>query len=76
VADERARGISDRGGERTDRAGPTPEGKRTATGVRGGPSHSIKIGRREGSEAGPKGFEPFDQDQTGEIRPERMSGCK
>jgi hypothetical protein len=37
--------VSDRGGERTDRAGPAPEGKRTATGVRGGLSHSIKIGQ-------------------------------
>jgi hypothetical protein len=26
--------VSDKGGERTDRAGPAPEGKRTAAGVR------------------------------------------
>jgi hypothetical protein len=40
------------GGGRTDRAGPASEGKRTATGVRGGPNRSIKIGRgvRRGSE--------------------------
>jgi hypothetical protein len=50
VADKRARGVSGRGGDRTDRAGPAPEGKRTATGVRGGPNSSIKIGQREGSE--------------------------
>jgi hypothetical protein len=47
--------VSDRGGERTDRAGPAPGGKRMATGVRGGqrgsegvqrgPNRSIKIGR-------------------------------
>jgi hypothetical protein len=36
--------VSDRGGERVDRAGPALEGKRTAAGVRGGPSRSIKIG--------------------------------
>jgi hypothetical protein len=53
--------VSDRGGERADRAGLAPEGKQTATGVRGGPSRSIKIGRegvRRGSErvrAGPRG---------------------
>jgi hypothetical protein len=60
--------VSDRGGERTDRAGPAPEGRRTATGVRGGPSRSIKIRRGVGSES-------FDQDQTGKIRPGRISGC-
>jgi hypothetical protein len=42
------RGLSDRGGERTNRAGPALEGKRTATGVRGGPSRSIKIRRGGG----------------------------
>jgi hypothetical protein len=53
--------VSDRGGECADRAGPAPEGKRTATRVRGGPSRSIKIGRggvRRGSErvrVGPRG---------------------
>jgi hypothetical protein len=62
--------VSDRGEERADRAGPAPEGKRTAAGVRGGPSCSIKI--RLG---GLRGSEPFDQDRTGEIRPGRMSGC-
>jgi hypothetical protein len=36
--------------------GPAPEGKQTATGVRGGPSLSIKIERR-GSEGGPNGSE-------------------
>jgi hypothetical protein len=36
--------VSDRGGEHADRAGPAPEGKRTATGVRGGLSRLIKIG--------------------------------
>jgi hypothetical protein len=79
VADKRARGVSDRGGEHTDRAGPAPEGKRTATGVRGGPNRSIKIGRREGSEGvqrGPKGSEPFDQDRTGEIRPGKQTCAK
>jgi hypothetical protein len=45
-------GVSDRGGERTDRAGPVPEGKRMATGVRGGPSRSIKIGRGESDREG------------------------
>jgi hypothetical protein len=30
--------VSDRGGERADRAGPASEGKRTAAGVRGGPT--------------------------------------
>jgi hypothetical protein len=34
-----------RGRERADRAGPAPEGKWTATGVRGDPNHSITIGR-------------------------------
>jgi hypothetical protein len=38
-------GVSDRGGERADQAGLALEGKRTATGVRGGPSRSIKIGQ-------------------------------
>jgi hypothetical protein len=46
--------VSNRGGERADRAGPAPEGKRTAIGVRGHPCRSIKIGRR-GSEGGPRG---------------------
>jgi hypothetical protein len=43
-ADRRDRGVSNRGGECTDQAGLALEGKRTATGVRGGPSRSIKIG--------------------------------
>jgi hypothetical protein len=47
--------VSDRGGQRADRAGPAPEGKRTAAGVRGGPSRSIKIGR--GVRGGPMGSE-------------------
>jgi hypothetical protein len=50
--------VSDRGGECADRAGPAPEGKRTTTGVRGGPSRSIKIGQggvRGGPKGGPKG---------------------
>jgi hypothetical protein len=38
--------VSDRGGERADRAGPVPQGK--MDGYRG-----------------PRGFEPFDRDQTG-----------
>jgi hypothetical protein len=64
--------VSDRGDERTDRAGPAQERKWTATGVRGGPSHSIKIGLgrvRRGSkqvQAGLRGSKPFDQDRTGE----------
>jgi hypothetical protein len=44
--------VSDRGGERADRASPVPEGKRTAAGVRGGPSHSIKIGRGKSDREG------------------------
>jgi hypothetical protein len=40
------------------------EGERTAAGVRGGPSRSIKI-PREGVRGG---SEPLDQDRTGEIR--------
>jgi hypothetical protein len=59
------------GRERADRAGPAPEGERTATGVRGGLRRSIEIGwggvRR--------GSEPFDQDRTEGIRPGRVSGC-
>jgi hypothetical protein len=62
--------VSDRGGERADRAGLATEGKRTAAGVRGDASRSIKIGRGD-----PRGSEPFDPDRTGEIRPGRMSGC-
>jgi hypothetical protein len=45
--------VSAQGGERADRAGPALEGKRTAAGVRGGPSRSIKIGRG----GGPRGSE-------------------
>jgi hypothetical protein len=56
--------VSDRGGERADRAGPAPEEKRTAIGVRGGPSRSIKIGRG-GVRGDPRVSEPFDQDRTG-----------
>jgi hypothetical protein len=54
--------VSDRGGERADRASRAPEGKRTATGVRGGsePFDQDRTGR------GPRGSEPFDQDRTGE----------
>jgi hypothetical protein len=52
--------VNDRGGERADRAGPAPEGKRTAIGVRAVRSRSY----REGSE----GSEPFDQDQTGKSQ--------
>jgi hypothetical protein len=65
-------------GGNTDRAGPAPEGKRTAIEAQGGPSRSIKIGRggvRGGSRGvrrcpggvgrGPGGSEPFDQDRTG-----------
>jgi hypothetical protein len=48
--------VSDRGRECADRAGPALEGKQTATGVRGGPNRSIKIGRR-GSEGVPSGSE-------------------
>jgi hypothetical protein len=62
--------VSDREGERADRAGPAPEGKQTAAGVRGGPSRSIKIGR-----GGPRGSEPFDQDQMGEIRPGKQTAA-
>jgi hypothetical protein len=51
--DKQARGVSGRGGGRTNRAGPAPEGKQMATGVRGGPSRSIKIRWREWSEGGP-----------------------
>jgi hypothetical protein len=75
-------GVSATGGrEHADRAGPAAEGKRTTTGVRGGPSRSIKIGRGgvrggpRGVRGGPKGSEPFDQDWTGRIRSGRMSGC-
>jgi hypothetical protein len=59
-ADSWAGSVSDRGEERADRAGPAPEGKRTAAGVR----------------RGPRGSESFDQDWTREIRPGRMSGCE
>jgi hypothetical protein len=52
-ADRRARECQRQGGERADRAGPAPEGKRTAAGVRGGLSDSIKIGRG----GGPRGSE-------------------
>jgi hypothetical protein len=44
--------VSDRGGERIDRAGPAPDGKRTAIGVRGGPSRSIKIRRGKSDREG------------------------
>jgi hypothetical protein len=47
--------VSDKGGERADRAGPALEGKRMAAGVRGGPSRLIKIGR--GVRGGPSGSE-------------------
>jgi hypothetical protein len=49
--------VSDRGEESvlTERASARGE----TDGYRG-PSRSIKIGRREGSEGGPKGSEPFD----------------
>jgi hypothetical protein len=42
-------GVSNRGGERADQAGPAPEGKQTATRVRGGPSGSegVRGGVRE-----------------------------
>jgi hypothetical protein len=45
-------GVSDRGGERADRGGLELEGKRTAAGVRGGPSRSIKIGRGKSDREG------------------------
>jgi hypothetical protein len=61
----RARECQRQRGEHADRAGPAPKGKRTASGVRGGLSRSIKIGRGGGSE----GAEPYDQDRTGEISP-------
>jgi hypothetical protein len=58
-----------------------------ATGVRGGPNRSIKIGRggvREGSEGGPRGVRRGGglkgpnrviKIRWGKVRPRRMSGC-
>jgi hypothetical protein len=77
------RSVSDRGGESalTER-GPAPEGKQTATRVRGGPSRSIKI-ERGGVRGGPNWSEGVRTGPSrsikirrGKIRPGRMSGCE
>jgi hypothetical protein len=66
--------VSDRGGERADRAGPAPEGNGWLQGSEPFDQDRTEGGPR-GSERGPRGSEPFDQDRTGEIRPGRMSDC-
>jgi hypothetical protein len=61
-ADRRVRGISDRGGGRTDRTGPTP-------GNTGADRRARGIGRACAKRYPRSG--PCDQDRTGEIRPGR-----
>jgi hypothetical protein len=86
--DKRARGVSGRGGGRTDRAGPALEdmgadrraresghvGMKRYPGVRAIRSRSD--GRGSGGAAGGlRGSKPFDQDRWEGIRPGRMSDC-
>jgi hypothetical protein len=68
------RSVSDRGGERADRAGPAPGETDGCRGPRG--SKPFDQDRTEGVRRGPRGSEPFDQDRTGEIKPGMMSGCE
>jgi hypothetical protein len=62
--------VRDRGGERTDRAGPAPEG---VTDSCRGPRGSEPFDQDQ-TEGGLRGSKPFDQDRTEEIRSGRMSG--